>query len=205
MATKNTITLNGKGVKMYNYKRNIIAMLIMLCPLIVYSSNINRIYLIVLNPAYIRNRMTPEKSLIEASTVLLNLALSEEKNKNGGYSILDKYCINLIGETDYSDFSKADKEILKLFEQELDSNYKYNPEDFKDNKAFLVCLIGWKDTTTFLSIDTDYRMHYNGKHIEYKEELIKAIMPYIPEEFLEHIILYIPINSTRKPNDPEKE
>ena len=205
MALKTIFTLSGKGRKLYNFKRNIIFMIIILSPLIVYSNNIKRITIIALNPTYIRNCITPEKSLIEASTVLVNLALLGEENENGGYSILDKYCINFIGETDYSDFSKADKEILKLFEQQLDSNYKYNPEDFKDNKAFLVCLIVWKDTTTFLSIDSDIRMHYNGKHIKYKEELIKAILPYFPEKFRKDIYMAIPVGTTIRPNNPEKE
>ena len=196
--------MNFKESKMYKILC-LIVLVILSVNLFPADNDIRNIHLYCLNPKYSAHRIVTERSLIEGSLVLQVIAFEENNMRKGAKPISDKFVFNTIGYEPYIVSLEKDNNVLSLYNSMLTSNYSYNPDDFNNNKAFLLCIIHWENSITYLSIDTDYRMHYNGKHIEYKEELIKAIMPYIPEEFLEHIILYIPINNTRKPNDPEKE
>jgi hypothetical protein len=169
---------------------------------------IDSIQIVTVNPQYRSFRVVPEASLVESHVVLFllnNVIDSEFKDSDDCKTKLAK----MFDETRIPASSKQDNEmdrqVLKLFQDNLNfDDYKYNREDFKDNTAFLACTIFWESgSITVLSVDISLRMHLNGKHIKYKLNLIKAILPYLNDDIREDVERYVPMWSTppRNPNE----
>jgi hypothetical protein len=172
------------------------------------KDKIESIQFAVYNPKYDEFHRIPAYWVI-GGTPLIHLFAGTYKDDNDSTSINKKILSDRFQLTIFKRSAEAttdeDEKIIRLFEDNIKSDgYKYNREDFKDNTAFAIVVIFWESSNiSYLSIDTSLRMHLNGKHIKYKLNLIKAILPYLNDDIREDVERYVPMWST-PPRDPQE-